>query len=356
MDTKAKPDPDPAAVNPPQQQLGDTPVAPWEMPTPAEKAKAEPVRQALQDAVAHVDSPEKADQVAATLERQAGGRTAFEVEQAEKAQHPAAGGDRLGQSARAVQQADQAAPSAEKSSAVIAATARKIAGAQGRDREALAQAAQEVLNPEQQGGAPNAETSQRQYLRQAFIKRMGPLDALDANLYLAINHLPHNRYLNGFFYLLTLIYKGGAAWYWLLGLLVLRHPQRNWPVARKIIGPLAAASATVEFPVKAFVRRRRPFINLIQATVIGKKPGSYSFPSGHSAAAFGGAYLFSRHFPRLRWLFYLTAGLVAFSRIYLGDHYPGDVLSGALTGLALAKGAAAVQDRIDQAQKKVNPF
>src|SRR5258707_11732317 len=75
-------------TNLPKQQLGDTPVAPWEMPTPEEKAKAEPVREALQQAVAHVDTPEKADQVAESLERKAGDRTAEDVQKTEKAQQP----------------------------------------------------------------------------------------------------------------------------------------------------------------------------------------------------------------------------------------------------------------------------
>jgi len=349
MDTKPQPAP-PAGETPPQK-LGDTPVAPWEMPTPAEKAKAEPVREALKQAVAHVDTPEKADQVAESLERQAGSRTEEEVQKTEKAQQPPAkDGDNLHAAAQAVKAAAQTAPPSEKTSQVIAATVEKIAGAEGRDREALAQAAQEVLNPEQQGAV---ETRPRRLLRQAFIKRMKPYDALDARLYLAINHLPHNRGLNGFFYTLTLLFKGGAAWYGLLALLVASNPRRGWPVARKIAVPLALSSAVVEFPVKTFFRRRRPFIGIIQATVIGKKPGSFSFPSGHSAAAFGGALLFSRFFPRWRWLFFLTAGLVAFSRIYLGDHYPGDVLSGSLSGMALAEGAAQLDDTLDQAQSRL---
>jgi undecaprenyl-diphosphatase len=347
MDSKDRPaQPD---ADPPKQQLGDTPVAPWQMPTPEEKAKAEPVRVALEKAVKAVDSPEKADQVAESLERKAGVRTEVNVEKSEKAKQNSKGGDKLTESAQAVKQAAKAAPSAEKTSAVIAETVEKIAGADGRDREALAQAAQEVLNPEQQG-APAATLRQRQLLRQAFIKRMKPYDALDAQIYLAVNHLPHNRFLNRFFYLLTLVFTGGAAWYGLLGLLVLLNPKRNWPLARKIAGPLALSTTTVEYPVKTFFRRRRPFITLIQATVIGKKPGSYSFPSGHSAAAFGGAYLFGRHFPRLRWLFFMVAALVAFSRIYLGDHYPGDVLSGTLSGITLAKGASELQDVLDKAQ------
>src|SRR5580765_3928255 len=116
----SKPDePAPPAAAPPKQQLGDTPVAPWEMPTPAEKAKAEPVREALQQAVAHVDTPEKADQVAESLERQAGARTEEEVQKSEKAQQPPAkSGDNLVEAAQAVKAAAQTAPPSEKTSLV----------------------------------------------------------------------------------------------------------------------------------------------------------------------------------------------------------------------------------------------
>src|SRR5260221_2897573 len=136
MDPKAKPaqseNPAQPETEPPKQQLGDTPVAPWEMPTPEEKAKAEPVREALEKVVEKVDTPEKADQVAESLERKTGNRTAAEVEQTEKARQAAAGGNTLAGAAQAVQQAAKGWPPAEKPPTVIAATLKTLEQAAGR--------------------------------------------------------------------------------------------------------------------------------------------------------------------------------------------------------------------------------
>src|SRR5436305_510328 len=129
MDPKKEEPKDVPDEKSPQQQLGDTPVAPWEMPTPEEKAKAEPVRQALESAVEKVDTPEKADRVAENLEHMAGERTSGDVEQAEKAKQEARGGDPLQQSAQDVKQASQQpASQTQKTSDVIAETVSKIEG------------------------------------------------------------------------------------------------------------------------------------------------------------------------------------------------------------------------------------
>jgi len=155
-------------------------------------------------------------------------------------------------------------------------------------------------------------------------------------LFLHVNHLPHTRLLNRLFYGLTLAFQGGAAWYIMIGLAALRNRRKTKEILREVALPLTLTGLLVEGPIKMYFKRRRPFITIIQAIVIGKKPGTWSFPSGHSAIAFGGAWLLNRKFPRFWGLRYIVAGLVAFSRMYLGDHYPGDVASGSLCGLVFA--------------------
>ena len=322
---------------------GDTLAAPGGKPTPEEKAKAEPVRRALEQATAQVDSPEKASRVAERLEELAGSATTGEVEQADQSGKPATISARVAESSRRIEQATSSAPPVEKAAHGIAQAGKEITASSGREQAALAEATQETLNPNQQGLPGDVHPKQREYLRQAVLKRMKPLDALDAELFLAVNHLPHNRLLNGFFRFFTLTFSAGLGWYVLMTRAILVDHPKGIRVLRHTILPLSVASILVEYPIKALFRRSRPFIDFIQAIVIGKKPGSWSFPSGHSATSFAGAWLLSRDYPGQRPFFFLLATLVGFSRIYLGDHYPGDVFSGALSGMVIAEIVRRVQ-------------
>lgn len=315
----------------PEPSAADNASAPPPAPNAAAAdPAARPVRRALRAALREVDSQEKADAVIEELTATAAGQTTEEVAQT---QPPATTPP---QAAEQVQQAKEQAPNGEKAQQVLSETARILAAKPSPGREVVAQATQDVLNPEQQGKPAVEGETAREYLRRAVIKRLKPFDAADTDLFLRINHLPHTPWLNLAFGLITLIFTGGAAWYGLMGLLTLRRPRLGWQLFRRSALPLAIATALVEFPIKAYFRRRRPFITIIQAIVIGQKPGSWSFPSGHSATAFAGAWLFSRHLPRAKAIFYGIASLVAFSRIYLGAHYPGDVVAGSTLGALFA--------------------
>ena len=332
MDTSSKKDKQSKSANTPEQKLGDTPVLPWEMPTPAEKAQAKPAKRALKKAVDKVDSEEKAEKVIDHLEAAADGQTAADVEKTQPETATTA------DAAQQIEIAGQTAPQGKGTEKVLETAARVLTAPDQHQREAASEAVQEVLNPEQQGAAPRVENArQREYLRHAILRRLKPLDALDANLFLAVNHLPHTRFLNILFYSLTVAFNGGAAWYIVTGIAALRNRRKVGDLLWEVGLPLTITTMLLEYPIKAYFKRRRPFISIIQAIVIGKKPGTWSFPSGHSAAAFAGAWLLNRKFPRFGVARYLVAGMVAFSRIYLGDHYPGDVASGSLLGMLFAR-------------------
>jgi len=94
-----------------------------------------------------------------------------------------------------------------------------------------------------------------------------------------------------------------------------------------------AASYLLNTTTKLIVRRRRPSLEGLPP--LAPTPTRLSFPSAHAATAFAGAYGYSRLGLRGR-LLYGLAGATAISRLYLGLHYPSDVVAGAALGTAVA--------------------
>jgi undecaprenyl-diphosphatase len=82
--------------------------------------------------------------------------------------------------------------------------------------------------------------------------------------------------------------------------------------------------------VKLVVPRARPHVETLV-----HRPTDHSFPSGHSATAFASATVIAAAAPRLRVPLFLLAAGIAFSRVYVGVHWPLDVLAGAAYGVLL---------------------
>ncbi|MFO7888914.1 MAG: phosphatase PAP2 family protein [bacterium] len=85
--------------------------------------------------------------------------------------------------------------------------------------------------------------------------------------------------------------------------------------------------------IKPLVARIRPCFAVENARLIIHQSHSKSFPSSHAANMSAAALLFSVYYPRFKWIFISVAVLVAYSRIYVGVHYPADIIAGAILGM-----------------------
>jgi undecaprenyl-diphosphatase len=103
---------------------------------------------------------------------------------------------------------------------------------------------------------------------------------------------------------------------------------------------LYAIQSAVVYGLKFLVQRQRPFLFLPTVSKLSKGPGEIldpSFPSAHATFSFMMAALLAQWFPRYRIFFYVAAGFIGWTRIYLGVHYPTDVIAGALLGYGITK-------------------
>jgi undecaprenyl-diphosphatase len=155
---------------------------------------------------------------------------------------------------------------------------------------------------------------------------------VDHNLFSLINS-SHAPWLDDLMLLATEIGRAGFVWLVIAAIAAVfpQHRMAAWRVALAV----GLAYLVVDGVLKPLIDRARPFEVVEAVRVITTRPLTSSFPSGHAASAFAGALATSRLFPGARPILWPLAVLIAISRIYVGVHWPSDVLAGALIGFAV---------------------
>ncbi len=188
----------------------------------------------------------------------------------------------------------------------------------------------------------------------SFIVHSSFLYSCDKDLLHLINGTSGSKFLDTIMLTLT---EFGGGFFWLLFIIVLwvygKAEERRFAIFLIIA---IIISVILGLTLKAFLYRPRPYELLIGIKLIGLEEYGSSFPSGHSFRAFACSTLTFRRYGRIASPLLVLSLAVAFSRIYLGIHYPTDTIAGAFLGLAIAnlifmfaKKEYSIMDKVDNA-------
>lgn len=161
-------------------------------------------------------------------------------------------------------------------------------------------------------------------------KYINILYEVDCLLFRFINSKWHKRRLNRFFS--TITHMGGAIFTLCSSIILILFSTNLWKAASVASGMALALSSIPVFIAKKLFRRQRPYLVLDEIFVTDKPLKDHSFPSGHTTAIFSLIIPFICLNPLLIYVLLPIGLAVGISRIYLGLHYPSDVLVGALLG------------------------
>lgn len=175
------------------------------------------------------------------------------------------------------------------------------------------------------------------------------LQQMDDRILMAIQSL-HNPILDVIMPLLSLLGNLGMIWFFAAALLLIRKEYRKYSLM--IVLAIATAYLVGELMLKPFVGRPRPCQVNEMVPMLVPVPGSYSFPSGHSASSFAAAMVLLFDNKKFGVAGLVLAVLIAFSRMYLYVHYPTDVAAGILLGILSAFLVRWIYQKLERHKEK----
>lgn len=169
------------------------------------------------------------------------------------------------------------------------------------------------------------------------IQDTGNKPGLDHRLFVALRTRFHFQPLEAI--LKALSVSGNWGLFWVGLALVFFLSGANNGRAMAIMTTVAVYSTlVVNYAVKSALHRERPVFDDPELGPLVGVPSSKSFPSSHASMSFAAAAVLTYFHPSLWYAFFGLALIISWTRVYVGVHYPSDVVAGTFVGLAMGLG------------------
>jgi len=167
------------------------------------------------------------------------------------------------------------------------------------------------------------------------------LYGIDRSVFFFIHLVLRNDILDAVMPFLTNLNQmtGGRVFFIAVGVLLLAVGGRTGRiVVLALVLTITVSDQLSSTLIKSVVQRERPCHVLPDVRPLVDCGSGKSFPSSHAVNMFAAAAVFAYGYRRWTWVFYTLAGVIAFSRVYVGVHYPSDAAGGAVIGVLIGLG------------------
>ena len=172
--------------------------------------------------------------------------------------------------------------------------------------------------------------------------------SIDVSVFYFINHSLSCGAFNKFFTIITNVNNWYIAYIILLGISFVKGGRKGKIAAIGVLLLILVTDQLSARIIKEIFHRIRPCNALANVITPLGCNGTFSFPSNHAVNNFAAAVFFYKLFPKLKWIVFIAASLVAISRVYIGVHYPSDIIGGAIIGSAFGYIFAILALKIDE--------
>ncbi len=160
----------------------------------------------------------------------------------------------------------------------------------------------------------------------------GIIQQIDESILLFIQEYIRQDWMDEFWTTITHLGDGGI--FWIILALILLIPKQTRRAGAAALLAMGIGALITNVAIKNIVARIRPYDIITELILLIERQHSFSFPSGHTCASLAASCALYRTLPR-KWgiACIVLAVLIALSRLYVGVHYPSDVLGGAAVGI-----------------------